>query len=323
MLLSIVIPAFDVEASLPRCLDSILGLESDCPLEIVLVDDGSGDGTGAICDAYAARDTRVRAFHRPKGGVSAARNFGLEQAKGDLIWFVDGDDQILPEQLPGVLERMASDPAPDLICFGFRLHTGRGKQDQSILPRDGRERLLTEAPALYYGVLNGPGYVWNKIFRRSLLEDLRFREDLRYGEDTLFVAQALRRCRKAALSGALLYRYDRGRAGNTVSAGLDERSLEYLRANREVWELYRTDCPSLGVSRCLTAARTVLAKGPAPADNARYLRAVRETLRFRLGTMLGYLRDRRLRESRKQRLSGLLAWLAPGLVQRLSRLRRS
>ena len=90
-LLSIVVPIYKVEQHLPMCLDSLVA-QTYGNVEIILVDDGSPDGSGAICDAYAARDSRIKVIHKPNGGVSSARNAGLAAVTGDLIGFVDGDD---------------------------------------------------------------------------------------------------------------------------------------------------------------------------------------------------------------------------------------
>lgn len=94
-LVSVIVPVYKVEAYLPQCVDSLLAQTYD-NLEIILVDDGSPDGCAVICDAYAARDSRVTALHKPNGGLSDARNYGLQHAHGELISFVDSDDFVSP-----------------------------------------------------------------------------------------------------------------------------------------------------------------------------------------------------------------------------------
>ena len=94
--ISIIVPIYKVEDYLPQCLDSLVG-QTYQNMEIILVEDGSPDNSGAICDAYAAKDARVRVIHKKNGGVSSARNAGLAAVTGDLIGFLDGDDFISPD----------------------------------------------------------------------------------------------------------------------------------------------------------------------------------------------------------------------------------
>ena len=98
MLVSVIVPVYNAEKYLPACLDSLLA-QSLTDFELLLVDDGSRDASGAICDEYAVRDSRIRVFHIPNGGVSAARNLGLDHARGEFVVFVDADDRVMPDHL--------------------------------------------------------------------------------------------------------------------------------------------------------------------------------------------------------------------------------
>ena len=112
---SIVVPAYNTAPYLPRCIGSLL----DQPFrdfEILLVDDGSTDDTGTVIDTLAAKDHRVRGFHIPHGGVSAARNQGLRMAKGSYVLFVDSDDALVPDALGHIYRNLGD--APDMLCFG-------------------------------------------------------------------------------------------------------------------------------------------------------------------------------------------------------------
>ena len=97
-MISIIVPLYNAEQDLPRCIDSILA-QSYTDFELLLIDDGSPDNCGAICDEYATRDSRVRVFHKKNGGVSSARNLGLENACGEYIAFIDSDDYVLNDYL--------------------------------------------------------------------------------------------------------------------------------------------------------------------------------------------------------------------------------
>ena len=104
-MISVIVPIYNVEPYLRRCVDSLLG-QTYADFEVILVDDGSPDNCGAICDMYEARDDRVRVIHKPNGGLSDARNAGLEIARGEYIAFVDSDDWVTPDYLERMLEAM-------------------------------------------------------------------------------------------------------------------------------------------------------------------------------------------------------------------------
>ena len=98
MLVSVITPVYNTEKYLDECIGSILS-QSMTDFELLLIDDGSTDGSGAICDRYAEKDKRIRVFHIPNGGVSAARNLGLDNARGEFVVFVDSDDRVTPDHL--------------------------------------------------------------------------------------------------------------------------------------------------------------------------------------------------------------------------------
>ena len=122
--ISIIVPIYRVEPYLPRCLDSIVG-QTYRHLEIILIDDGSPDGCGAICDDYAARDGRIRVIHQPNQGVSAARNAGLDAATGEWIGWVDGDDWIELDMYEYLLEGVLGAGADIAVCGRWEEYRGR------------------------------------------------------------------------------------------------------------------------------------------------------------------------------------------------------
>ena len=114
-LISIIVPVYKVEKYLRRCIDSILA-QTYQNIEVLLVDDGSPDNSGAICDEYADKDSHVRVFHKPNGGVSSARNLGLMEAKGQYIGFVDADDYIDKTMYEVLLDNLLQEQADISIC---------------------------------------------------------------------------------------------------------------------------------------------------------------------------------------------------------------
>ena len=117
-LISVVVPIYNVEQYLERCIDSILHQTYE-HLEIILVDDGSPDNSGAICDSYLSLDQRIKVIHKRNGGLSDARNAGLEMASGEFIAFIDSDDTIMPEMIEKLYERIDTDRSDMAFC-GYR-----------------------------------------------------------------------------------------------------------------------------------------------------------------------------------------------------------
>ena len=193
-LISIIVPVYNAEPYLDNCLDSIAA-QTWGNLEVWLVDDGSTDASPALCDARAAADSRFHVLHQANAGVSAARNAALERATGQYLQFVDGDDY-LPSTATERLVRTAGATGADLVIGRFWRVAGTRK-----------------APAnFYYGVL------WNKLYRRSIVEEGRLRCDpeVSWCEDFLFNLEYIRRTRLIAATAQPVYCYVK-RPGSLVA----------------------------------------------------------------------------------------------------------
>ena len=118
--ISVIVPVYNTEQYLHRCIDSVLA-QTYKDFELLLIDDGSTDSSGAICDEYAAKDARVKVFHKENGGVSSARRIGVEQSHGEFIYFVDSDDAILPDTLEMMCNYMTN--GVDVVVFDSK-HNG-------------------------------------------------------------------------------------------------------------------------------------------------------------------------------------------------------
>jgi len=212
-LISVIVPVYKAEAFLKKCTDSIL-TQSHRDLELLLIEDGSPDQSGALCDAIAAGDSRVRVFHKANGGVSSARNLGLANAKGDYIAFVDSDDWLEPDALSLLLTALEENGADSSGC-GHRNVSDSGDNgcEAPALPagvhgeaaiRSGIvDRLLGDR--LRQPVLNG--FIWRFLYTRSIIADARIEFEGAYLEDELFLLEYFCHAKRLAIIDQPLYNY--------------------------------------------------------------------------------------------------------------------
>lgn len=228
--ISIIVPIYKVEPWLRRCVDSILS-QTYSDLEIILVDDGSPDNCGAICDEYATIDSRVKVIHKPNGGLSDARNAGIAIAKGEYIGFVDSDDYIEPEMYERLLKAALEQHAKLSMC-AFYCENDDGTMNEldavSLIP-DG----VQGAEALFVKLSEGNGWfftvAWNKLYHRSLLND-RFYPKGKYHEDEFVIAPLLWEAKKVACISFKGYHYVYLRKGSITGSNTDFRHLDALEA---------------------------------------------------------------------------------------------
>ena len=232
-LISVVIPVYNAEKFLPECLDSVLCQEFPS-FELLLIDDGSTDGSGKIADRYAEKDSRIVVVHQPNAGVSAARNRGVAEARGEYIAFVDADDRVTPTYLSHLLS-----PQVDLSIAGISLlHEPSGRMeshgfDRTRSARTDRERGLLFADAEIHDTTKGP---CNKLFRREIIEQhhLRFNPRYSYGEDHLFVLEFVKHCHSIAQIAHTDYLY----IHRPTAASLTHRLLPYKALSAYAREAY-------------------------------------------------------------------------------------
>ena len=209
--LSVIVPVFNMAESLDRCVKSVVGQDYD-GLEVVLVDDGSTDGSAALCDKWAECDSRVVVVHKPNGGLSQARNAGLAVAKGELLTFVDADDFVAPHTYANVL----ADMADDCDIMEFPVLRFYGSKRQSLLTFGG-ETYTTKADYWLRGQAYAHAYMWNKIFRRRLFDQERFPEGVLF-EDVHILPRLLDHCRRVDNTNRGLYYYCDNPHGITATA---------------------------------------------------------------------------------------------------------
>lgn len=179
---SIIVPVYNIEKYLDRCIDSILS-QTFTDFELLLVDDGSKDKSGEICEAYATKDSRVSAFHKVNGGVSSARNFGLDKAHGEWVTFVDADDEILSCYLSNLMSLVDNDTS--MIVANYIVEENEKIVDNQISFEEG---YLTAEQYLikYFYNDNVRNEVWGKLFNFHDIGSLRFDTTIAIGEDLFF-----------------------------------------------------------------------------------------------------------------------------------------
>ena len=201
---SVIVPVYKVEKYLRRCVDSILA-QTFADFELLLIDDGSPDNSGKICDEYAALDPRVRVFHKSNGGVSSARNLGLDNACGEWIVFVDSDDWVTEDYLADLMK----DSDADLRLNGFDCIGDLEDWDTSM--PDSRYSTPAELAECMtrFGSINFR-CPYCKRYRRSVIEEhgIRFDKNISYGEDAVFVYDYLQYVDSISLSSGKFYKYN-------------------------------------------------------------------------------------------------------------------
>ncbi|HHW37926.1 MAG TPA: glycosyltransferase [Bacillales bacterium] len=200
--ISIIVPVYKVEPYIHKCVDSILG-QTFTDFEVILVDDGSPDNCGEICDEYAQKDSRVKVIHKENGGLSDARNAGIDRARGDYIGFVDSDDWIEPDMYE-LLYGMCIENNCEIACCTSIIHfknktVVNGTHSLTVHDRNHAMRTMLEGE-LFDEV------VWTKLFKRSLLKDIRFTVGIVY-EDTAFTYKVIHESNQVCCIGAPKYNY--------------------------------------------------------------------------------------------------------------------
>lgn len=222
MKLSIVIPVYRTEDTLDRCVRSVL--RQDMPdMEVILVDDGSPDYCPVLCDEWAVKDPRIRVIHKENGGLSDARNAGIDIATGEYITFVDSDDYICRQTYETLMQRLEKEPSIDILEYPMAVHYGSPRQYlidfESETTYHDMETYWLEGRAYQHT------YACNKIFRKSLFDEVRFPVGKVF-EDAYTLPLLLKRAQTVATSNEGLYYYCINSFGITQTA--DGEALRML-----------------------------------------------------------------------------------------------
>lgn len=289
-LLSVIVAIYNVQDWLERCVRSILE-QTWSNLEIILVDDGSTDGCPALCDRFAREDSRVRVIHKENGGLSDARNAGIEAAEGTYIAFVDGDDWIDRQMYQAMITALEEEDA-DLCACSYK----RIRRDGVMDPSTGKRTVWEGQDMLAAFLMEKDEYqiqnsAWNKVYKRKLLGELRFPKGKLY-EDIVFTTKLLARIRKGVYLDQAFYNYVIDREGSIMNRGIKKSIFTdqipaYEEKEAFLREIGRDDLADVHryffYKRLLIYYRTLLAsKDP---DRKKYCAWIRQRLKRDAGEM--------------------------------------
>ena len=242
-LLSVIVPVYNVEECLGRCVDSILA-QTYSHLEVILVDDGAKDKSGAICDDYAARDSRVKVIHKENGGLSSARNAGLDAAQGEYIAFVDSDDWVTTDAYAHMLS-LARKYDVKLVCGGRYDVSGKtGEKTLGLCPA--REEVISAEE------LAGRIFLWDgcdssacdKLYHRSVLENFRYPEG-RVCEDVPVTYRIVLSAECVAMSDRPFYHYYHRAGSISKTAAITEKTFHFSQHTETIYPYIRENHPSI------------------------------------------------------------------------------
>ena len=245
-MVSVIVPVYNVRRYLCACVDSLL-CQTWTELEIILVDDGSSDGSERICDEYAARDNRIRVIHQINAGAANAKNAGLNAARGDYIAFADSDDWVEPDWIEKIL-KAAKDQNADVVECNFRMEYVGSAEDGNA-PGTFCETLFETRDYLrHYPNQWTCALFWNKLFRASLLTDVRFRTERRCVDDEFFTYKAVTGANRVLRIPEALYHYRQRRSSVTQSEKtLSQRTIDDIDILAERHQWMKTHYPDIAM----------------------------------------------------------------------------
>lgn len=289
--ISVIVPVYNVEEYLPRCVESILA-QTYRNLEIILVDDGTKDNGGAICDAYARQDARVQVIHKKNGGLSSARNAGIDASTGEYIAFVDSDDWIEPEMYEKMMALMEK-YAVRLVCAGrWDVSSETGEKRMGLCPP--REEVISgeELVRRIFHWDNIDSAAWDKLYHRSLFASARYPLGV-ICEDVPTTYRIALDAGQAAMLPEPFYNYFH-RPGSITASAISEKTFHFSWHTQEIYPYIRDNYPQIADAARYLRVRSLahnlltleLAGGDARQKFAGEYRLCRKELRRHVGFLL-------------------------------------
>ncbi len=237
--ISVIVPVYNVASYLPQCLESILNQDYE-DLQVLLIDDGSTDDSGVICDRFAARDSRIQVIHQKNGGAAAAKNAGLRAASGKYLSFVDSDDYLEPD-VYGFLVKTLEEAQADAVQGAFQEVYRSRREVRPLKPEtlEGFDYLLRFPKDFSCALL------WNKLYRREIFDGVFFEEGHKI-DDEYFTYQGFLQPRKVVCTDQVIYNY-RKRASSVMASpeSAEQRILDCLDSIAKRRQKVRTSVPQL------------------------------------------------------------------------------
>lgn len=245
-LISIIVPVYNVKSFITVCIESI-ACQTYRNLEIILIDDGSTDNSGDICDEYALKDSRIKVIHKKNGGLSDARNVGIDLAQGDYIAFIDSDDFIYPEYFEYLYEMISKNNADMSSCQPVLVDENGNTMSTPIAGKDyikiitGQENCMEE-----YVIGNKINTTaWGNLYKTSLFKESGIRYPFgKYHEDVFTTYRIIDLCEKIVIGNRKLYAY-RQRGGSIINSGFSEKHLDGIYGSIQRFEFISSKYPRL------------------------------------------------------------------------------
>ncbi|EGP5645524.1 glycosyl transferase family 2 [Enterococcus faecium] len=229
--ISIIVPVYKVEPYLRKCVDSILA-QTFTDFEVILVDDGSPDNSGKICDEYASKDSRVRVIHKKNGGLSSARNAGIDVARGKYLGFVDSDDYIEKDMYELLYDNIVKEQADLSICGVYDLYANREPKiltpQYMVLSKIEAMKMILEAKVVSV-------QAWNKLYKKEIFDTIRYPEGV-ITEDAAVILPVLDKTEKVVIDTQQKYYYFH-RENSITSSRFGEKDLDTINVwkENEIW----------------------------------------------------------------------------------------
>lgn len=239
-LISIIVPVYNVEQYLDECLTSIIG-QTYTNLEIILIDDGSTDASGKMCDEYTEKDKRIKVVHKENGGQAGAKNIGLDICMGEYIAFVDSDDYVAPEYIEYMYKLLKKYNVAVSGCkWRFVYFNGNLEAQGKALIEN-----VESQKDFYKNLLYGRRAVgqWGYLYKRSIFDNLRYREGIIF-EDSDLVYKIFAKCDNTVISNNQLYYY-RLRQGSTTNSSFDSKKLGLIDVSEKMCDFILRSFPEL------------------------------------------------------------------------------
>lgn len=258
-MISIIVPVYNAEEYIKKCLDSIVN-QTYKDLEIILVDDGSPDSSGAICDEYAKNDSRIKVIHKENGGLSSARNAGLNVASGEYITFIDSDDYIEEDTISSVVDAILQKQV-EIVLIREKQVNQNGETTKIVGDTPTNTTFYKEKEFLVELVLgkqiNG---ACDKFYKRECIKDLRFEEGRHHGEDMLFNVCYLSCVKNVGYVDSIKYSYV-ANENSITHASFNSHSVDNIYFKDKVYNIVKESYPAYSgvlARRCFVARLTLL-----------------------------------------------------------------